>query len=444
MYSNTPPPSTLTLGVAYLEAQMAEHNCKCGVKAASKSALLEHWEEEYNKGNRHFHCGICMEFFYTPNAMKAHDRKIHPIEQRIECPGCNEQFKKPGSLVEHIERDRCRKIGSQDMAKRREEKLAFARELQRRHFGQNPGNPEQALKIHNTGNQKEGKSKGPFNFSRFVSGTVDGSYGNPSLSSLRPTAGSGVRPNPLSFQTIQTEPRVRSTSEFPPVGGSGNASPPTIPNESSGNPWAQKRNLFPGAPPPSRPTPEHLQAVQERAKNKYNAWSEHDPRNPNWDPSRYYVPLTEKYNCPHDRCQKSFTSVAGLSIHLRSGTHANNWKVQCPMCMRWFSSTAALISHGESQSARCHLRKSEGYRHLLHQATAGIVDTTETNEDGTEKYHITDQARKEWGMPEKPAGVPGLEYAVNSMSLNKSEAAQSKNRMKDDDDEEWKEPAPGW
>ncbi|KAK4226217.1 hypothetical protein QBC38DRAFT_480966 [Podospora fimiseda] len=416
---------------------MDEFKCKCGIQTESNEALLRHWEEEYNKRNRHFHCGKCMLLFNTPGAMNAHDRKIHPVKQQICCPGCNEAFKLPGALVNHIEKNQCRRIGGQQMAERREEKLAFARELQRRHFGQDPGLEEQALKIHRVGKNKQGD----FNFTRFVSTTVDGAYGNPTLSSLRPTAGAGVRPGPLSFQTLRTD------SEFPPVGGGqGNAvSTRNIPNENSGNnPWGQKKNLFPYGPPPSRPTPEQLKSIQDPAKNKLTAWLEHHPQNPNFNVNLYYCQILKKYKCPIERCYKSFPSAHGLRAHLTSPTHTGSWKVQCPICMRWFDTTTALVQHAESPSLRCDIRKSDGFRHFLHQATAGIVDATGRNEDGTEKYEVTDQARSEWGLPEKGKdGIPGLESAMGSMSLEKS--AESRNKFMDmKDDDELKEPAANW
>ncbi|KAK4169126.1 hypothetical protein QBC43DRAFT_356709 [Cladorrhinum sp. PSN259] len=441
MYSNTPPPSTLTSGspgaavqMADHNAPMAEHKCKCGVKTASKNALKEHWEEEYNKGNKHFHCGICMEFFYTPDAMIAHDRRasVHKVKQQVACPGCDAQFNSPGGLINHIERNLCTKIGSQAMAERREEKLAFARELQRRHFGMDPGKPEYALKIHRVGTVEE-KSQVPFNFSRFVSSTVDGEYGNPSLSSFRPTASSTVRPNPLSFQTIQTE--------FPQLGARSDVPVPDVPTESSGNPWGQKKNLFPDAQPPIPPTADQLRSIQEPAKTKETAWPEHHPLNPKWNPSLYYVPVLDKYRCPIDRCPKSFSSSTGLGNHLQSAAHTNNWKVQCPMCMRWFDTTAALIQHAESQSVRCNLRKSEGFRHLLSQATGGMIDSTEKNADGTEKYQVTEEARKEW----RSGPVSDLGSPVNAMGLGKENAvAESKNKLKSFDDDELKEPTLDW
>lgn len=58
---------------------------------------------------------------------------------------------------------------------------------------------------------------------------------------------------------------------------------------------------------------------------------------------------------------------------------------------------AALVTHASSQSVRCNIRHTDGYRQFLDQLTAGIVDTTETHGDGTAKYAVPEEARKTFG-----------------------------------------------
>lgn len=68
--------------------------------------------------------------------------------------------------------------------------------------------------------------------------------------------------------------------------------------------------------------------------------------------------------------------------------------MQCPRCCNWFDSMSALMAHAESQSVRCRIRETDGYRQFMDQATAGILDTTEKHADGTEKYAVPDEARE--------------------------------------------------
>lgn len=58
---------------------------------------------------------------------------------------------------------------------------------------------------------------------------------------------------------------------------------------------------------------------------------------------------------------------------------------------------AALVAHASSQSVRCNVRHTDGYRQFLDQLTAGIVDTTEKHGDGTEKYAVPEEARAQFG-----------------------------------------------
>jgi hypothetical protein len=62
---------------------------------------------------------------------------------------------------------------------------------------------------------------------------------------------------------------------------------------------------------------------------------------------------------------------------------------------------AAITQHAESQGVRCTIRDTDGFRQFLDQLTAGIVDTTEKNADGTEKYTVPEEAREVFGNSKK-------------------------------------------
>ena len=118
--------------------------------------------------------------------------------------------------------------------------------------------------------------------------------------------------------------------------------------------------------------------------------------------------------------------------------------------MGWFNSTSALIQHGESLLAKCGLRRSDGYRNLLHQATAGISDVDGEYEDGTPRYMVTEKARREWGGggASDSKGVPGLAQGVKSLQLNDEKSEPKKVCYADlktvEEDDDWKEPAAFW
>ncbi len=224
--------------------------------------------------------------------------QFHAAKQDLACPGCDQRFVAAAGLIEHIERNRCKRIKNDDYAAQREDKLAFARELQRRHYGEAP-DPADELSVANLSvAETTAGGKAPYNFTQFLSRAKDGTVGTPSLSSLRPKAEGTVRPNPVTFAVKEVEFPQLSAKQ--PEIHTGNTSGGT--QKPTGNPWAQKKNLFPDAPAAVRPPPELQQALRQPAQAAGPAWAPHDPRDPKWDPAAYFVTYLGKYKCPHDRC----------------------------------------------------------------------------------------------------------------------------------------------
>ncbi|KAK4127879.1 hypothetical protein N657DRAFT_661882 [Parathielavia appendiculata] len=286
---------------------------ECKLEMGSRDALAAHWQKQRNEGKRHYHCSLCMEPFRTPEAEHRHHKEIHAAKQNLDCPGCNERA------------NRCKRIKNDDYVARREEKLAFARELQRLHPNLPDDSSVATLSLAETAPTRQGPN--------VASGTR-------SLSSLRPKAENTVRPNPVTF-AIKRERNI---------------------------------NLFPDAPPALRPSRETQEALQRPAQTKDTAWPPHNPQNPRWDPAEYFVAYIKKYKCRHNRYPKSFPSVAGIRAHLLSAQHA-----------------------GLVRGVRCNLSETNGYRQFLDQLTAGLVDTTEKNDDGIEKYEEPNQSREWFG-----------------------------------------------
>lgn len=379
----------------------------CGFVAPDKQAVIAHWEDQARRGNKHWHCLLCVKVFYTEGGWDSHRRQVsysepskraikfrklppnqapnqrstiqlHAKEQQLDCPGCDKLFTRAGGLIDHFERDLCTKINNAQLAARRDEKLAFARELQRRHFGLDPDDDDaddDNMSVVTESTWVD--TKGPANFSKYLTGSVVGSMAGSisSTSALRPAPQATSRPNPVLF-------RMRDT-EFPPIISAqiGDAN-----SASKNSQWGNKQ-LFPNSPP----------AVQQAAENKKPEFQEWDPENPRFKASTHFNQFSRKYKCPHPNCFKSFGSPTALTGHLSSPAHRNYLKVQCPACLRWFDSMAALTQHSESQAERCNVRDTEEFRQFLDQMTAGVVDTVDHHEDGTNKYTVPAEAQKLFG-----------------------------------------------
>ncbi|KAK4103860.1 hypothetical protein N658DRAFT_465540 [Parathielavia hyrcaniae] len=328
---------------------------ECKLEVASRDALVAHWQEQQDLEKRHYHCSLCMELFRNPEAEHRHRKELHAAKQSLDCPGCSERFVAAHGLIAHIENNRCKRIKNDDYVACREEKLAFSRELQRRHHGDDPNLPGDVLvaSLSVAGTTRAGQ--GPYSFTPFLSIAKDASR--------------------ALHRRAQWQQRKRDCLSLEPG-----------------------HFLLPrDAPPALRPSRETQQALQRPAQPNETVWPPHDPRNPRWNPAEYFVPYIMKYKCPHDRCARSFPSVAGIRGHLLSARHARLARVQCPRCCKWFDSMAAITPHAESQGVRCNLRETNGYRQFLDQLTAGLVDTTEKNDDDTEKYKVPDEARERFG-----------------------------------------------
>lgn len=215
--------------------------------------------------------------------------------------------------MEHIERNRCKKIKNDDYVARREERLAFARSLQRLQNGDDVQLPAEGLSAASLRlAQTTAKKHGPYNFTQFLFRTKDVHSGTPSLSSLRPKADNTVRPNPVTFAMKEAEyPELalKKKTEYPQLGSKladlSIGGPVQKAENKTTNAWGQGKKLFPDAPPAMRPTPKQQEALQKPAaasEPTEAAWPEHDPRNPLWDPSVYYVTYIGKYKCPIERC----------------------------------------------------------------------------------------------------------------------------------------------
>lgn len=200
----------------------------------------------------------------------------------------------------HIEKSRCTRIGKDDYVTRREEKLAFTRELQRREF-ENPTRPVAG------GPGVAGVPavrKAPYNFTQYLSLAKDVDRRTPSDSATpsgpatpSPKTENTVRPKVFGFPTKEAEfPQLGNRLSDLSISGPGGKA-----EKQPASAWATKKNLFPDAPAPVRPA-QGRQDAQQPVEAEKSKWSEHDPRNPGWDARKYYVTYLNKYKCPHDRC----------------------------------------------------------------------------------------------------------------------------------------------
>jgi hypothetical protein len=103
------------------------------------------------------------------------------------------------------------------------------------------------------------------------------------------------------------------------------------------------------------------------------------------DPWKYFDPLINAFVCPGAKCGGKYATPKEFQEHLSSSAHVGS-KAVCPSCLSKFKSTAALISHCESGSKKCTIRKSANYNQVMRELTAGMLGTQGHLIDGSVKY----------------------------------------------------------
>lgn len=104
---------------------------------------------------------------------------------------------------------------------------------------------------------------------------------------------------------------------------------------------------------------------------------------------------------PWYRNRKLFKSPQGITGHLGSDVHKRpHMNLQCPHCLKYFKSTAALTQHTESQGRRCVIRDTTEYRPFVDQLTGGIADLEGVHDDMTNRYIVTKWAIDLYGDPD--------------------------------------------
>jgi hypothetical protein len=107
------------------------------------------------------------------------------------------------------------------------------------------------------------------------------------------------------------------------------------------------------------------------------------------DPMKYYNTLTNKFDCPGRKCGGHFDTIEAFNAHLTSSAHVGGRTV-CPLCLRKFPSTMALVAHCESPSKRCNIRNTANYNQILREITGGLLGAEGHHIDGSVRYIAND------------------------------------------------------
>lgn len=112
--------------------------------------------------------------------------------------------------------------------------------------------------------------------------------------------------------------------------------------------------------------------------------------------------------------RQTFDCVGDLNKHILGEHRVTHMK--CPKCLKYFNSATALMSHCESQGARCQINKADDFNIFLDRLTGGFLSV----EEKTRPDHLNTKnvlvRNDETGHMEmyRPPVASYLEYKVST------------------------------
>ncbi|KAF2964452.1 hypothetical protein GQX73_g9124 [Xylaria multiplex] len=355
---------------------------KCNVRYPNIHELLTHQAYE-----QHFSCNQCSLCFWSENALRDHKRKDHRPEPDLECFGCKSHFNRAGLFWKHLESGLCKVIYPSDIARLRDKKLEFAKQLELRKVTLNDI-------IQHAGSHIKGDDTWASCLGEGTAPAEPIATATPSFPS-RPAPISAGNAHPLYYRR-EDFPGLSTKEKLPAT--------PIVLGEKQGNLWQSRKTVvsqkfhstprsYNAVPPPAsydgsganHSDYSFHESLRNDKTRKIQTTSPEgepddtdssrrivDPDDPDYNPAVFHNEILEKFVCPYKSCGKKFHNVFTLTQHLRSPAHTGG-HISCISCKRNHTTVAGLIFHMET-STKCRIRGSDDFRRALGQITGGILD----------------------------------------------------------------------
>ncbi|WEW61220.1 C2H2-type zinc-finger-containing protein [Emydomyces testavorans] len=319
------------------------------------------------ESNKHIACPICGDDFKSEGGRETHFRLAHRAEQNMVCVGCQATFNRAQGLMAHIESGQCIGFSEEEYRAQRVKKRATKTALEGRLGGRSaPYGGGRVATASVAESDDGGVQLNILDDSEFpilergggrlainsdvvgVSGTVDDAASE--VSAVTRSA------KQWPTMTDDTQAEKGDLMAFSELGLDDEGLDDE--GEDTDNGWGER--------------PESSDAVEKEKPQHFVIW----------DTTQFYNSIIGAYVCS---CDKAFKTSEEISNHLNSGTHAGG-VVHCPVCLRPFKSTAALVAHVESATSRCTIGLSNNLGKIIDDISAGVIETSGCHEDGTVKY----------------------------------------------------------
>ncbi|KAI1863700.1 uncharacterized protein JN550_009400 [Neoarthrinium moseri] len=320
----------------------------------------------------HFWCDLCKTHFYDEDALFLHNGTVHKQPQQLVCPGCGDEFIRAGALMQHVEQRSCPLLPEM-LHERRKKAVEF----------------EEALKKKDSANAD------------FV---LAGKMKNLKMQNWYPAGAQPLEQRPGDLQSGNYPALGQELKDFRAgyskqpdlLTGNVRVKPKIPPVREVENKWNTQENLFPGATSSISPTPSQLADCTKAAPSARDIDLHQridDPSEPGFNAAVFYVPLLERFKCPHaPRCNSKFKNAQGLIAHLQSPAHKPTVQFQCPHCQRIYNSMTAAMSHAEQASRICNIRETDEFRKFVNHVSGGMLDglnaKTDCLKDGSPRFIV--------------------------------------------------------
>ncbi|EMD60479.1 hypothetical protein GGP41_000795 [Bipolaris sorokiniana] len=338
-------------------------------------------------------CRVCGDEFKSISGLKRHIELNHKVDQKLTCIGCHGSFYRASLFIEHLEFGHCEVISASQ----------FQGHIIHKHLINELLKCGPAL---DRFRQKTSKFDAAIDYEE-EGGVV-----------LEDPLDHDQGIEAVDFKAIEPDTTLNPAMDdlsFIPKG---------VPRPSSPRlkAWVSRKEkssaatLFPDVkpnPPKDFSISAHDAAmVQEHGINilRSRFW---DPMSTDWNPEKFYDAIVGKYHCPFI-CEQTFDCVGDLNKHILGEHRVTHMK--CPKCLKYFNSATALMSHCESQGARCQINKADDFNIFLDRLTGGFLSV----EEKTRPDHLNTKnvlvRNDETGHMEmyRPPVASYLEYKVST------------------------------
>ncbi|KAE8406790.1 hypothetical protein BDV37DRAFT_280400 [Aspergillus pseudonomiae] len=347
-----------------------EYCAQCDEDFEDEERLLIH----KIKSVKHIVCPVCGIEFRSDGGRNAHIRQNHQSQQIIPCHGCKATFKSASGLMAHIEKDECSTIRHVHLLQEQSKKMMIREALDAGEGMSLPIIPPQ-------GTLEDADYDD-------TDGGVMLKTGQAASRAMSNREALSNQPKPGQDDPTASVSAMLALKHWPALGANATKGTSVAPSdllafsELSISTATGKDNKSWKGKEPVRSTTNAVSSQRPFGIGTLPPGDTLRMLDRAWDATKFFDSFTGQYICP---CKRSFATMAEFENHVLRKSRMMEDR-QCPGCLRFFKTTAALVAHLESPSTRCNLSDGERYGQIFEEITGGLIQTAGYAEDGTVKY----------------------------------------------------------